>query len=199
MPLHELTLIDRAGFERTSDNILELITGTGSDPRPRLRVDNSQTSFWEGREFRAFYEFNIASGQSAWLRFTVPGDIILHGRDITIVEGKLRFSQSTGDTPAGVWTARPVYPVNNMSDKPVYSTFMVAEGGGTASGGTERDVMILETPSSGQAQTVRAEIAELGLAAGTYYAKFQNTGTGTLRGLYKVHWEERASRSPLIY
>lgn len=199
MPLHELTLIDRAGFARTSDNILELITGTGSDPRPRLRVDNSQTSFWEGREFRAFYEFNIASGQSAWLRFTVPGDIILHGRDITIVEGKLRFAQSTGDTPAGVWTARPVYPVNNMSDKPVYSTFMVAEGGGTASGGTERDVMILETPSSGQAQTVRAEIAELGLPAGTYYARFQNTGTGALRGLYKVHWEERAARSPLIY
>lgn len=34
---------------------------TGST-NPRLRTDNSQTSFFEGREFRTFYEFSIATG-----------------------------------------------------------------------------------------------------------------------------------------
>lgn len=199
--LHRLTLADRTGQERLADGGFprELITGTGADPRPRLRVDSSQTSFWENREFRSFYEFNIAAAQSVWLRFTTPVDLILHGRDITIVEGKLRFAQVTGGTPSGVWTASSVFPVNNMSDRPAYTSQMVAEGGGTLTGGTERDIMILETPSSGQASTIRAEIAELGLAPGAYYAEFRNTGNGPLRGLYKVHWEERQVSSPNIY
>lgn len=199
MPLHELTLIDKAGFGRTSDNILELITGTGTDPRPRLRVDASQTSFWEGREFRVYQEFNLAAGLSLWLKFSIPVDLILHGRDITIVEGKLRFAQLSGGTESGVWTPGIVRPVNSMAERPAYTTQMSAYSGGTVTGAVERDVMILETPSSGQASTVQAEIAELGLAAGTYYAEIRNTGNGPLRGLYKVHWEERAARSPLIY
>lgn len=198
--LHRLTLSDRTGQDRLSSGIpRELITGTGTDPRPRLRVDPSQTSFWENREYRAWYEFTIAAGQSAWLRFTTPIDIILLGRDITIAEGKLRFAQVVGPTPNGVWTARTIYPVNNMSDKPAYTPQMIAEGGGTATGGTERDVMLLETPNAGQAASIQAEIAELGLGANTYYTEFRNTGNGPLRGLYKVHWEERQPGSPLIY
>lgn len=35
----------------------------------RLRVDSGQTGFFEGREFRTFYEMNIASGASVYIRF----------------------------------------------------------------------------------------------------------------------------------
>ena len=61
-----------------------------------MRVDASQTSFLEGREFRVFHEFSLAAGASQWLRFVVPLDVVIYGRVLTVVQGNLRFALSTG-------------------------------------------------------------------------------------------------------
>lgn len=177
---------------------VELITGTGVTPKPRLRVDASQTSFWEGREFRVYQEFNLAAGTSLWLRFVTPLDVVIHGRTITVVQGNCRFALGTGGTPAGTWTTKDVFPVNAMSEAPSYTREVQASVGGSVTGLTERDVMILETGSS-SAVSVQQSVAESGMPASTYYVEVRNTGGGQLRGLYQVHWEERKPRSAVIY
>lgn len=177
---------------------VDLITGTGTNPRPRLRVDEGQTSFWEARQFRVFHEINLASGASVFGRFNVPGDVIIRHRNIQISQGNLRFALSTGGTPGGSWTAKTVYPVNNMANKPAYTRLVTADFGGTLTGQSEMDLVILETGTS-QAASVNNVAEEMGLAAGTYYVEIRNTGANTLRGVYTVIWEEYSPRSEKIF
>lgn len=198
MPLDALILSRGPGLAEHSDWPLALITGTGNDPRPRLRVDNAQTSFYEGREFRLFHEFSINAGLSVWLKYTFDKNISVHGRTLTVLEGRLRLALCTGGTEGGSWTAKTIFPVNSMTDKPSYTMTGLAYSGGTLTGGAERDVMLLETGTSANAATVQAEIAEVGLAPGNYYIELRNTGSGVCRGMYAAHWEERMPKSPLL-
>lgn len=182
-----------------SDWPMELVTGTGASPRPRLRVDPGQTAFFEGRQFRVFHEFNIAAGASQWLRFIAPLDVIVTGRNLSVVQGNLRFALGTGGTPGGTWTAKTVQGINTMAERPspLYAATVTAASGGTQTGIVEQDLAILETGTS-QAVSVQSSASEVGLAAGTYYVELRNTGTGALRGLYTVVWEERQARSPEV-
>lgn len=178
---------------------VDVYTGTGTDPRPRLRVDPSQTSFWEGREFRLYHEFNIGAGTSIWLKYVFPVDVVVHDRVLSVMEGSCRFALSTGGTEAGVWTHKTVRPVNSMTESPAYTKQSTVFDGGTVTGSTERDVMLVETGTSANAVMARAEVSEVGLAAGTYYVELKNTGAGALRGLYAAHWEERAPRTDRLF
>lgn len=178
---------------------VDLLTGTGSDPRPRLRVDAAQTSFLEGRQFRVFHEFSIAPGASQWIRFTAPLDLVVIGRTLTVIQGLVRFALVTGGTPSGVWATKTVFPVNSMANKPAYVGQVTADVGGSLSGGSERDLMLLGTGVSNQAATVQASISEVGLGAGTYYVELRNTGSQNVVGLYQVLWEEYQPRSVRIY
>lgn len=186
-------------YPRHADVPAEIITGTGVNPRPRLRVDVSDTAFMEGRQFRVFYEFNIASGTALFGRFVVPSDVIIHHRELSVVQGNLRFALSTGGTASGTWTSRTVIPVNSMASRPlpVYQSTVTAAFGGTVSAGAEVDLALLET-SNGNAPTVTNLAPEVGLGAGTYYIELRNTGGSTVRGLYQVIWEEVQPRSSAI-
>ena len=202
MPLDALNVLQGpagAKSEVYSDWPAELITGTRASPKPRLRVDVGQTAFFEGRQFRTFHEFNIASGNSLWARFTSPVDLIVVHRSITVLQGNLRYAICSSGTASGSWTAKTVYPVNAMSERPapVYTTQVVAEFGGTVTGATEVDLAVLETGTS-QAVSVQSVADEAGLAAGTYYIEIRNTGGNALRGLYSVVWEERQPPSSAI-
>lgn len=203
MPLDALNLskgpID-GKIDVYSDWPAALVTGTGAIPKPRLRVDPGQTAFWEGRQFSTFHEFNLVTGTSLWGRFVAPVDVVVVKRSITVVQGNLRFALSSGGTPSGTWTAKTVFGVNNMAERPtpLYVQQVAASFGGSVAGGTESAVVVLETAAA-QAVTVDRAADEVGLAAGTYYVEIRNTGGGNLRGLYEVLWEERQPASPLIY
>lgn len=177
----------------------ELITGTGVSPKPRLRVDPGQTAFFEGRQFRTFHEFSIATGQSLFGRFITVTDVIVAKREIVVVQGNMRFALSTGGTPSGTWTLKTVFPVNTMSERPtpLYVAQSSAAFGGELTGQTELDLVVLETGTS-QAVSVGNVAEEVGLGAGTYYVEMRNTGAQALRGLYTVLWEERQAPSSLI-
>lgn len=197
--MFDALLLRVGGRLRHSDVPVELITGTGEDARPRVRVDSSQTGFWEGRMFRTYFEFNIASGQSNWLRFVCPGDVVVHARPIIVAAGNLRFALSTGGTPSGSWTAYTSFPLNSMGNRPepLYTQQVQVSIGGAVTGQTERDVVILETGNNNAASAQHVS-AETGQGAGTYYVELRNTGATNVRGVYSVIWEEWQPRSTEI-
>ncbi len=196
--------LTRGGLAAPSLDVLsdlprELITGTGVVPKPRMRVDVGQTAFFEGRQFRTFHELNIASSTSLFGRFITTTDVIVVKREIVVVQGNLRFALSQGGTPSGTWTAKTVFPLNTMSERPApeYTVQSQASFGGSLTGQTELDLVILETGTN-QAVSVTNVADEVGLAAGTYYVEIRNTGATALRGLYTVVWEERQPASSTI-
>ena len=202
-----------------SDFPLELITGTGLDPRPRMRVDPAQTSFFEGREFRAFYEMaSIAAGSSVQFRFIAPLDFVLQKQAAFLRSGDFRLEiysavnpitgAATPITPSGTWTQLPtILGKNRMSDRPLYSGVPYVrqcniETGGTFTGGSLVDIVLLSAlPNGNQIQTVgQTDTDQRGLPATTFYGKFVSvTGAASpLTGVYYLEWEERQPASPLI-
>lgn len=159
----------------------------------RLRVDVGQTGFFEGREFRTFYEYSVPSGQSVYIRATVPINIILFSTGLTLDGGRVRMSLSVGGTESGSWSPIPVIPKNTMSDKPDYTPQVQVHIGGTHAGGTVIDVVRLLSESTGnRANTVGGQLSdERGVGAGVYYYRIQNVDGQTANGVFSAFWEER--------
>lgn len=192
-------VVSRGSFDGPSTLPRALFTGTGSDPRPRLRVDQAQTSFYENREFRAYHEFNVSAGQSIWLRWVFPTDVLIHGRDITLTGGQLRYAlYSNTGTPAGTWTPKTMIRVNNLATAPVYVGSATLAYGGTLSGATELDCMVAVVGTGGNGSTATVGISEGGLAAGTYYVEIRSVGAQACTGVYRVNYEEYQPMSSLI-
>lgn len=170
----------------------DLLTSAREGTR-RLRVDLGQTGFFEGREFRAFYEYSVPSGQSAYLRATVPLNIILFSTSLTLDAGKMRMTLRVGGTEGGTWSPVAVFPKNNMTDRPDYAGQVQIESGGTHSGGTLLDVVRLLSESAGnRATTVGGQVAdERGVGPGVYYYRLENIDGQTANGVFSAFWEER--------
>lgn len=195
-PIYCETLVDSLSgpFERV-DLSPDLYT-SGTEGFRRLRVDSGQTGFFEGREFRTFYEMNIASGASVYIRFVSPVDFILSEQSLTLDGGSIRFTALTGATPSGTYsTALPVIGKNRMLTRktPFYSSQVTLATGGTATGGTVVELFrVVAANASAQQQTVLgASSTERGLPAGTYFLRLENIGNGAATGVYSLIWEER--------
>jgi len=219
MPLTSLTL-QRGAREYHTEFPLELITGTGLDPRPRMRVDPGQTSFFEGREFRAFYEMpSIAAGSSVQFRFIAPLDFVLQKQQVAVRSGDFRLEvyssvhpitgASTPITPSGTWSQlNTILGKNRMSDRPLYSGAPFVrqcniETGGTFTGGSLVDLVSLATNGIGNSLSTvgQTDTDQRGLPATTFYGKIISvTGAASpLTGVYYLEWEERQPRSPIIF
>lgn len=164
----------------------------------RVRVDMGQTGFFEGREFRTFREFSIATGQSLYIKFTSPVDFILFEQSLTLDAGSIRFTALTGATEATPFnTALPVVGKNRMAirPQPYYSPVITVSTGGTVTGGTIVELFrVVAANATAQQQTVGgAAQTERGLPAGTYYLRIENIGNSTATGVYSLFWEERPS------
>lgn len=178
------------------DLIAQLINGTKRGFR-RLSVDVGQTSFFEGREFRSFYELSIPSLSSKWLKFSSPVNFILHEQFVSVDDGWLKFSAftSTGSELAPFTSILPVIGKNRMSERaqPFYEPQCTLTGGGSYNGGALVELVRLKTSNStNAASTVGNSVgSERGLPAGDYYLQFENLGNGLLEGFYTISWEER--------
>lgn len=195
-PIHCETLVDSRSstFERV-DLSPDLYTSSTEGFR-RLRVDSGQTGFFEGREFRTFYELNIASGASVYIRFTSPIDFIIFEQSLTLDSGSVRFTALSGATGGGTYSnTLPVIGKNRMASRksPFYSAQSTIASGGTASGGSIVELFrVVAANASAQQQTVLgASSTERGLPAGTYYLRLENIGNGAATGVYSLIWEER--------
>lgn len=166
----------------------------------RLRVDDDEIGFFQGWQFRAYYELSIATGAERSFRFTSPVDFILSNQRMDLDAGGLRAAIFVGTvTPAGVWTQIPIVGRNRMSNKlrpePFYAPQVTIETGGTFTGGTEVEVIRLRSASQSVAAATVGITAgdERGLPAGTYYIRMQPLAgvNDTSTGLYTLVWEER--------
>ena len=159
----------------------------------RLPVDVAQTGFFEGREFRMSFEFDISSGASEVLRFTATTDFILWEQRIEVDEGFLIYTPTINPaTAAGFTTPITQYGKNRMSTAPVVTNTVTVTNGGAITGGTVVEtVRIKAANASGQQQTVGGSAAsERGLPAGDYYLMLHAEGSRT-RGVISLTYEIR--------
>lgn len=160
----------------------------------RVKVDPAQTSFFEGREFRSFLEFDLAQAAELVLRVSCNVDFILFAQTLESDQGHVRFEASQGGTVGGTFSnSLPIIGKNRLPTRrtPYYESQMTLTTGGTYTGGTLLEVLACKADTNtNQAQSVGAGISdERGLPAGTYYLKF--IGVTATKGRYRLWWEER--------
>lgn len=180
-----------------------LLTEEGAAPS-RLRVDNGSTGFFAGKEFRFFYEFSIANGESAWIKVVVPTDSTAKFQDISVDEGGVRFRVWSGSTEIGPFfePASPTggyFSLNQAAqDKYGYvrqSSVLVGGNGAALTDGTVSEIVrVVTSGASGHRSTVGSgSIAERGIPAGTYHLQLENiASSGIATGVYGFVLEERA-------
>lgn len=172
-----------------------LISGGGIEgTNPRIRVDVGEPSFFDGRQFRTFYEFNILLAGTDVIKAVVPLDVILYGLELNIVSGEVVLETVVGGTEGGAFsTTLPIFPRNTMTERPtpIYTPQVVLTSGGTHTGGTVLDKIWLKTAdnSNFSASVGATPGDERGIGPGTYYLRL--TANTAATGLLKARWEER--------
>lgn len=160
----------------------------------RLRVENGQTGFFAGREFRALYEFSIASGATRVIKVVTTVDTIVQTFAAEIELAELRVELRYGGTEGGTFnTAVPIFKTNTMTTASNYTGQVTMNVGGTHTGGTLVDVIVLNSGNNENKalQSTATENLPLGFPAGTYYIKLINTDGATATGVFRARWEER--------
>lgn len=84
---------------------------------------------------------------------------------------------------------------NSEVPPPLYTPQVTLAAGGTHTGGTVLDVLMARAAgATAQASSVGDALSdERGIAAGTYYFRISNEGSGTATGVFSARWEERPS------
>ncbi len=182
---------------------VQILMTEGPDGNPRIRTDNGSTGFFAGREFRFFYEFNIASAQSAWVKAILPVDCVLRLENIEVDTGGVRYRSWRDATDVGPWVA-PASPTGGyLSRNPwaqaasgyVQQTSAEVGGNGAATivGATVSGIVrLLTAGATAQRTSVGfADQQERGVSAGTYYIQLENiAGSGAAEGVYTFVLEE---------
>lgn len=178
---------------------IDLFTDGGYGNFRRLRVDQGQTSFFAGREYRTFKELSLAASPASYtVKVVVNRDTILLGLTLAIDLGTVRLTSIAGPATEGGSFSEvlPIINKNRMSEAPVIAPVNVITAGGTVTGGTTFDIVRLKVPTTaggGSASTVGGlQSDERGVAIGTYYFKFESLGTDPVTGVFSAFWEERA-------
>lgn len=189
---NQITLHQSVGFQK------DLLTGIGSDilGAKRLRVDQGQTSFWEGKQYRSFQELNITAGASHTIRIVTGVNTILKALSLNILTGDARMEIIGGGTAGGTFgTTLPVIRKNSMSFTPVVASQNVLTSGGTVTGGTLLDVVhVVAAESQGnrkEASVGANQDDERGVAPGTFFYRINAIGSINVTGVINLFWEER--------
>jgi len=165
-----------------------LMTDNDGD-HARMRVDVSQTGFWAGRMFRTFLKTTLGAGQSATVRATVPGNIILHDTSWTTENSTLEVGLYAGGTADGPWAPIPVFRLNNMTTAPVIANGVTLDYDGAHSGGTLIDLIRIQ--AGNRQSNISQALSERGVSPGTYYYEMTNAGNLTATVVFSAIWEER--------
>lgn len=166
---------------------LELMTDEGG-VNARIRVDNAQTGFFAGREFRVVRKITTPRT----FRFTFPTPAILFEQLLSVSVGDVEMYawSASNVTPSGVWTPVPIFPKNGVNLS--YTGQATVDTGGTVApinAELYRDYARVATSgATGQRFTVGGpQNSERYLAAGVYYVQLVGTGEAA----YSAMWEER--------
>lgn len=162
------------------------------DGESRIQVDVGQTGFFQGREFRTFHEFSIASGATLVIKAVADVDTFIQQFIVDLWTAELRVELIAGGTEGGTFsTSLPILRSNGLNTS--YNSQVVMTAGGTQTGGVLQDAFQLyavSNPAKGSATEMSSD-SVLGFPAGTFYIKLQNINSVAATGLFKARWEER--------
>lgn len=170
----------------------DLLT-TAKEGTRRVKVDLAQTGFFEGREFRISYEFDIASGATQVIKFSCTSNFILWEQRIEVDEGFLIYKPTLNPSSAtGFVTEIPQYGKNRMSTVPVVTNTVTVTTGGTITGGTVAETARIKVANAtGQQASIGGAVySERGLPAGDYYLTMHAEGANT-KGVINLVYEIR--------
>lgn len=185
-------LVDRQDgtyAERVEAYPPKVLMTDGDGPYARLRVDQSQTAFWAGREFRTFQKLTIPSLGQVAIRATVPVNIVLYETSFSTDGASIEVELKVGGSAAGPWTSMPVLRKNTMSVTPVITNQVTLDYDGAHTGGAVID--FLRIPAGNKASNTSSAQSERGVAPGTYYYVITNVGNRTATVVFSGMWEER--------
>jgi hypothetical protein len=176
----------------------DLYTDGGTGPRRRIRVEEGDTTFFTGRQFRMYVELDIPASGTVWVRHTIGSNFILHDQRIVLESGAVRWSAIAGTSSSpGPWTARTMRRRNQMTNQPTpffvsSSVIETSDAAGAAIGGFEVDVMRVSAAGGNASASVQQNAGLRGLAAGVYHVKIHNPSNQAAVGVYDWWWEEVA-------
>jgi len=121
------------------------------------------TGFWEGKQFRSFFEFTTTGTELIVLRLVATQPFLLQYEALTVHKGEARVEIRTGSAPGGTWVALP----NNVQSKyrigvtPV-STISLSTGG-IATGGIVREPIRIIAGTGGSVKAATSVSSSTGL------------------------------------
>lgn len=138
--------------------------------------------FFKGRTYRAYKEFTA----NTVLKLVATKPFLLTSQALYVDAGQARALITVGSTEGGTFTTLPTkFAKNGTVASPPAPTTTISQGG-TATGGTEREVLRVNAGGGAQALNSLGGIRKL--PAGTYYISI--TVTGTTSGIYSIEYEE---------
>ena len=165
----------------------------------RLKVEQEDTNYVLGAQFRISTPLTVSDGAPVVLKFESPIDFELIEQGLETHQSGITFEayRSTQGTETGVYnTAVPVYKNNIQSTVMGYTQQVnVTTGGGFTPdvGQTAVETLnALSASATAQRSTVFAGASgKRGLAAGIYYLSFSKLGgSGTALGVYSLIFNE---------
>jgi len=161
----------------------------------RMKTDPGSTAFYEGREFYTFRQFDITGGTTEVIKVVASGDTIVQTFGASLVLGELRVELVVGGTEGGTFgTPLPILRANGMSEAPTVSAGVTMAAGGTHTGGTVVDVLLLNagSPAAQASEVSASEDLPIGFPAGTYYIRLVSINNANAQGIFRARWEQRA-------
>lgn len=160
----------------------------------RLRVDVGQTGFWAGREAATFLKFDIPTATTQVIKVVAPLNTVVQILGASLILGIVEIELVQGGTEGGAFsTPLPVYRTNVMTTASAYTPQVTMATGGTHTGGTVLNMLILNagSPAAQAHEVVASNDLPFGFAAGTYYIRIVNVDGSNAKGVFRARWEER--------
>jgi hypothetical protein len=145
--------------------------------------------FLQGRAYRAYRKFTA----NTTLRLTATKPFMLTEQRLSCSAGAAEVIIYVGATNGGTYTALPTKFVKNGVYTPAHVSTTVIEVGGTRTGGTEREVISVN--SGAGAGAVSVQNSPRLLPAGTYWLDIVVTGSTV--GVYSIEYEEMVDTAPV--
>lgn len=169
----------------------------------RVRVDQAQTSFFEGREFRIVRKISIPAATPLVFKFSSAVDFILSDQELNASVGdiELRAWRSTQGVEGGVFsTVIPIIGKNISSeflpyDGARYATRVTITTGGSFTPTNPEAYVDYDRAKTSGATAQQISVAggietSRYLSAGTYYLVMNSLDANSV-GRFVLSWEER--------
>lgn len=188
--------IHNSSSECVTANLPQSLYTSSKEGFARIRTDVAQTGFFEGREFRTFFELSIPQGGTQSFKVSCTNNFILFEQSLVVDAGAIRLNAYTSASDGSAYTTNlPIIGKNRLPTRPqpYYTSVMTVQTGGSRTGGTlVETIRVVASNATSQQTSVGGGVSsERGLPAGTYYIDLVNISNGTATGAYSLWWEER--------